>query len=166
MDDKYFAEMKEKYRDSLIMYNYYNISEEIENEHFNLNSNYIKFICERSFHGIFSIKIEWNEKEKFCIIVLNYIPSRSHNCNYIEHYLKQIDYKNVLELISIFDKYNRPNKYSCNNTRGLDGSDWKILYKNNDISTELVEWSPHSGLVHDIGTYLIKLVNTDLGPIY
>ena len=167
MDDKYFEDMKEKYKNSFIMLRLYEILNELENEHIDLSdNNVIKFICRRSFHDLFSIKIEWKNNEFMGLFVLNVIPMRSIKEENVKHYVKLIKIEHIEKLLSILEKYKYFEESNYIERHGLDGASWKVQIKIMEKYKELDIWSPDDGVVYDIGKYLISLSDIDLGQIY
>jgi hypothetical protein len=169
ISDYYFPENSFFEEDNLDLFvqNWYgNALDVLDNEiliHKN-NITIIRFTCLRSFHKPFSIKVIWDNNNAKLIFSMSdgmggYEVGKL--ISHFEKYLSNDQINKLLESINIiFDQPTKIEEY------GLDGSQWIIEININGRYKVVDRWSPKSGVVYNIGKYLIELSGEKICELY
>ena len=123
-----------------------------------------RFLCERSFNGPFSIRVEIDSdgsgtlyfKESKFIFDLIKNKSIKLTKNDTEKLVNEINKENFWMLKSSDEE----------DEIGLDGSDWIIEGVENGNYHFVKRWSPEQGSVRNLGLFFIKLSQEKIDELY
>jgi hypothetical protein len=156
MPEEYTNEeiMETKRRETLREQYIYDDSYVINNSH-----NVLRFEFDDAFlKGSFYCILEWEDNYDGHFTLFTFFGGV-----WIE---KNIDYKEVKQIITLLEKYNFFNKSHFKNYEGLDGYTFGLEVKYGQEYKELAIWGIRGGILYDIGMLLIQFAGKTFEELY